>query len=539
MTNLPASTQFPAPSRLTARIRRFVARKQKGQSLIEFAVSAVVLVLLVSGIVDLGRAYFAKVAMDAIISEGAHWAAAFPGCIPTANNATGADYIPDECVGTNSVVGRMLNENKDLAQSRFTEMSFAPLTGVPGDTFTISVTYKMYTITPVIQALFGSSWSLTTEVKEVVRGSGKPNYAGTPMTAQGEISPVLQISDLKQPAACNAGMATITWTAVPSSGYRIYKGKFTAPPYPTPFDTITPGGTLGSTISWSYDINNPEIKTDGLGGSQDITVTSINDDNGTIKESAPSFITARCAPIQPTLASYTCQINGATFNWTMESKVDQVVTGYGIFRMDGGTPIQIATITGAGTDGGQLTSQTGSVTFSTAADRTKSYYVQALENTTLLASASNTQSIACGGGLTATYFDNSDFTSLKLTRVDPAIDFIWATGSPDVSIASDTYSVRWIGKVQPLYSETYTFYTDVDDGVRVWINGILVINEWHTHEFPPMKPQHVSLPINLVAGQKYDIKVEYFENTGNAGVKLYWSSSSQTKQIVPVAQLHP
>jgi hypothetical protein len=126
-----------------------------------------------------------------------------------------------------------------------------------------------------------------------------------------------------------------------------------------------------------------------------------------------------------------------------------------------------------------------------------------------------------------------------VTRVDPAIDFNWATGSPDPLVGPETFSVRWIGKVQPLYSETYTFYADVDDGIRVWVNGNLIIDQWHTHQLPPAKPQHVSLPINLVAGQKYDIKVEYFENTGDAGVRLYWSSSTQSKQIVPVSQLHP
>lgn len=138
-----------------------------------------------------------------------------------------------------------------------------------------------------------------------------------------------------------------------------------------------------------------------------------------------------------------------------------------------------------------------------------------------------------GTGLKAEYYDNKDLTNLKLTRTDAAVDFKWDQGSPDKSIESDTFSARWTGQVQPLYSEKYTFHTTSDDGVRLWVNGKKLINDWADHSTVENKGA-----IALVAGKKYDIKLEYYENKGRAVNKLLWSSPSQQKQIIPQSQLY-
>ncbi|MBH8566304.1 hypothetical protein I8748_29815, partial [Nostoc sp. CENA67] len=138
-----------------------------------------------------------------------------------------------------------------------------------------------------------------------------------------------------------------------------------------------------------------------------------------------------------------------------------------------------------------------------------------------------------GNGLYAEYYDNKDFTNLKLTRIDNKVDFNWASGSPDSSIGADTFSVRWTGQVQAQYSETYNFYTTTDDGVRLWVDGKQIINS-----FVNQAAKEISGTIALVAGQKYDIKLEYYENTGQAVAKLAWSSASTAKQIIPQSQLY-
>jgi glucose/arabinose dehydrogenase len=138
-----------------------------------------------------------------------------------------------------------------------------------------------------------------------------------------------------------------------------------------------------------------------------------------------------------------------------------------------------------------------------------------------------------GTGLTGTYYDNINFTNPVLTRNDATVDFNWGNGSPAATIANDTFSVVWTGQVQALFSETYTFFTNTDDGVRLFVNGQQVINQ-----LIDQAPTTVNgTPIALVAGQKYDIRMEYFENGGGAVAQLGWQSSSQARQIIPTGQL--
>lgn len=85
-----------------------------------------------------------------------------------------------------------------------------------------------------------------------------------------------------------------------------------------------------------------------------------------------------------------------------------------------------------------------------------------------------------GPGLKGEYYDNIDFTNLKATRAD-VIDFNWGAGQPHPAVASDTFSIRWTGFIVPRYSQVYTFYTRSDDGVRLWIDGQLVISQWNDH----------------------------------------------------------
>ena len=135
-------------------------------------------------------------------------------------------------------------------------------------------------------------------------------------------------------------------------------------------------------------------------------------------------------------------------------------------------------------------------------------------------------------GLNAEYYDNIDLSALNLTRVDSTVNFDWGTGSPDPGIGADTFSVRWTGQVVPLYSQTYTFYTTSDDGVRLWVDGQQIINNWTDHAVIEN-----SGTIALTAGEQYDVKMEYYEKGGLAVAKLWWSSASQAKQAIPQTQL--
>ncbi len=138
-----------------------------------------------------------------------------------------------------------------------------------------------------------------------------------------------------------------------------------------------------------------------------------------------------------------------------------------------------------------------------------------------------------GSGLQAQYYDNMNFTDLKVTRTDATVNFDWGGGTPDPVIGVDTFTTRWTGKVEPQYSETYTFYTETDDGVRLWVNGQLLVDKWIDQG-----PTEWNGQIALTTGQRYDIRMEFYENGGGAMARLRWSSASQTKQIIPQSRLY-
>ncbi|WP_409060436.1 alpha-L-fucosidase [Streptomyces sp. SYP-A7185] len=140
-----------------------------------------------------------------------------------------------------------------------------------------------------------------------------------------------------------------------------------------------------------------------------------------------------------------------------------------------------------------------------------------------------------GTGLKQEVFDNADLSGTpKITRTDRSVNHAWKFGgSPAASIPADRFSVRWTGTLEPRRSETYTLTTVSDDMARVWVDGKLVIDAWTPHEPKTDKGQ-----IALTAGKRHSIKVEYAEQTGEAHMKLLWSSPGQEQQIVPTAQLY-
>lgn len=143
-------------------------------------------------------------------------------------------------------------------------------------------------------------------------------------------------------------------------------------------------------------------------------------------------------------------------------------------------------------------------------------------------------SIATGTGLFGEYFDNINLTSRKLARTDTTVDFDWGSGSPDAPIGTDTFSVRWTGWVHAPSSGTYSFHTTSDDGVRLWVDNHLIINNWTDHG-----ATENSGSITLSAGKKYDIKLEYYENGGAATIKLSWTPPGVARQIIPQERLYP
>lgn len=142
--------------------------------------------------------------------------------------------------------------------------------------------------------------------------------------------------------------------------------------------------------------------------------------------------------------------------------------------------------------------------------------------------------IGSGTGLQGEYYNSADLTNLAVTRVDPTVNFNWTRVSPDPSVQKNPFSVRWQGEVEAEYSQTYTFQTTSNSGVRLWVNGQMLIDDWTNHA---SKRDHAT--ITLAAGQLYSIEMDYYRAAANSVAKLRWSSHSQNMQIIPSSQLYP
>jgi hypothetical protein len=159
------------------------------------------------------------------------------------------------------------------------------------------------------------------------------------------------------------------------------------------------------------------------------------------------------------------------------------------------------------------------------------------------------------GGLYGLYFENSNFldngqynlgagsiqsTISTFQRVDKAIDFDWTVKPPvDLSAAEYAYwrgkksigpkyfSARWTGSILSLYTEVYSFIGRAKDGIRVVINGTIVIDAI------PLRNAFAIGTISLVADSQYPVQIDYVDYDGAAAVQLSWKSNNQPESPVP------
>ncbi len=147
-----------------------------------------------------------------------------------------------------------------------------------------------------------------------------------------------------------------------------------------------------------------------------------------------------------------------------------------------------------------------------------------------------TESLAGGIGLRGEYFNNRDLTgSPILTRNDLLVDFDYGLNSPASAVSVDNFSARWTGKIIAPETGLYRFHTYSDDGVRLWVNGTLLINNW-TYHGPTLDN---SQAIKLTRGQRYDIKLEFFEGGHSSIIRLMWTPPRKTQRLIPQAYLFP
>src|SRR6185295_12947219 len=113
-----------------------------------------------------------------------------------------------------------------------------------------------------------------------------------------------------------------------------------------------------------------------------------------------------------------------------------------------------------------------------------------------------------------------------LRRVDRQVNFEQTTDTFPGTAMADHFYVRWTGRIKIPRDGKYTFFTESDDGSRLWIDGKVVVDNGGLHAM-----EEKSGEVELKAGD-HDIKVELFENDGEVGCKLSWESSGMEKEIL-------
>ena len=144
-----------------------------------------------------------------------------------------------------------------------------------------------------------------------------------------------------------------------------------------------------------------------------------------------------------------------------------------------------------------------------------------------------TQSKGSGTGLLGIYYNTTNCTGATVMRLDPTINFDWHEQPPMFGVPRDSFSVRWMGQIEAPTTEAYTIVFGTDDGGRIYFDDQLVADHWTRHDYA-----ETNVTVNLKAGEKHKLKLEYFDLAGNARAKLFWSTPSMPKAIIPQDRLY-
>lgn len=122
-------------------------------------------------------------------------------------------------------------------------------------------------------------------------------------------------------------------------------------------------------------------------------------------------------------------------------------------------------------------------------------------------------------GLQAEYFNNITLKGeATVKRIDKAIDFHWTLYAPDPAINVDFFSVRWTGKLIAPATGTFKIGLEGNDGYRLYINNKIIIDNWKKQTY-----KTAVADFSFEKGKSYDIRIEFFEASGNAAIKLIWN----------------
>ncbi len=143
-------------------------------------------------------------------------------------------------------------------------------------------------------------------------------------------------------------------------------------------------------------------------------------------------------------------------------------------------------------------------------------------------------SFGSGSGLRGEYFSEINLSGESSVRTDPVVDFEWQKAAPFPDFPRNQFSVRWTGELEADLTGLHYLHLQSDDRARLWLDGSLLIDEWREHAL-----QESTALVSLEAGRRYSLRIDYFENRGDASIRLLWSHPMRPKETVPTHRLYP
>jgi beta-glucosidase len=129
-------------------------------------------------------------------------------------------------------------------------------------------------------------------------------------------------------------------------------------------------------------------------------------------------------------------------------------------------------------------------------------------------------------GLSAEYFNNIGLNGIPvLKRIDNELNFRWTLYPPDPAINFDFFSVRWTGKLKSQATGNFRIGMEGNDGYRLYLDGKLLIDKWENQSVDISTTGYY-----FESGREYDLRVEFFESSGNVILKMIWDQSVANNQ---------
>ena len=447
------------------------------------------------------------------------WDSPGPGVPADAFSARWTGYLEATVAGTyqlqtNSDDGVRVYVNNQLVINNWTEH---------GPTLDTSATFNMTAGQRIpITVEYFESWAGAV-MQLLWKTPGASAFSIVPVTqlyntSSGSTTPTVSVTSPAAGASFVQGNAiTVSANAADSDG-TITQVQF--------FDGATLIGT-DTTAPYSISWTNAAV------GSHSITARATDNSSATTTSAAVS-ITVTATNVVPTV-SVTSPAAGASF------VQGNAITVSANAADSDGTITQVQFFDGAtliGTD----TTAPYSISWTNAAVGSHSITARATDNssattTSVAVSITVTSSGASsnGTGLNGAYFSNSNLIgSPSLQRVE-AVFFDWGWDSPGPGVPAEAFSARWTGYIEATVTGVYQLQTNSDDGVRVYLNNQLVINNWTEHG-PTLD---TSATFNMTAGQRIPITVEYFESWAGAVMQLLWKTPGASGfTAIPKVQLY-